>query len=138
MLIYDTRFRSITIQVIVLILVLLGVAWLANNTITNLAAKGKDINFGFLWNRAGYDIDQQLVSYTNDSTHGRALLVGLLNTLVIAAIGCVLATILGVIVGVLRLSKNWLISRLMTVYIEIFRNIPLLLWRCFCGSFWSS
>jgi general L-amino acid transport system permease protein len=128
MLIFDTRFRAITIQVIVLILVLLAVAWLANNTIENLAAKDKDINFSFLWNRAGYDIDQQLVSYTNDSTHGRALLVGLLNTLVVAFFGCILATILGVIVGVLRLSKNWLVSRLMGVYIEIFRNVPLLLW----------
>ena len=128
MLIFDTRFRSITIQVIVLVLVLMAVGWLANNTIENLAARDKDINFGFLWNRAGYDIDQQLVSYTNDSTHGRALLVGLLNTLVVAAFGCFFATILGVIVGVLRLSNNWLVSRLMGVYIEIFRNVPLLLW----------
>ncbi|MDZ4309283.1 MAG: ABC transporter permease subunit [Cypionkella sp.] len=128
MLIYDTRYRSYTIQIIVLILFLMGVAWLANNTIENLAAKDKDINFGFLWNRAGYDIDQQLISYTNDSTHFRALLVGLCNTLVVAFVGCFLATILGVIIGVLRLSKNWLVSRLMTVYIEIFRNVPLLLW----------
>ena len=128
MLIFDTRFRSITIQVIVLLLVLMAVGWLANNTIENLAARDKDINFGFLWNRAGYDIDQQLVSYTNDSTHGRALLVGLLNTLVVAAFGCFFATILGVMVGVLRLSNNWLVSRLMGVYIEIFRNVPLLLW----------
>ena len=128
MLIYDTRFRSITIQVIVLILFLLGVAWLANNTVENLAAKDKDISFSFLWNRAGYDIDQQFVSYTSDSSHGRALIVGLLNTLVIAFIGCILATILGVIAGVLRLSKNWIVGRLMTIYVELFRNVPLLLW----------
>ena len=128
MLIYDTRYRAATIQVIVLLLVLAAVAWLVNNTVINLAAKDKDINFGFLWNRAGYDIDQQLVSYTNDSTHARALLVGLLNTLVVAITGCLLSTVLGVLVGILRLSKNWLVSRLMTVYVEIFRNIPLLLW----------
>jgi len=128
MLIYDTRYRSYTIQVIVLILFALGVAWLANNTIENLAAKDKDINFGFLWNRAGYDIDQHLIPYTNDDTHFRALLVGLCNTLVVAFVGCVLSTVLGVIIGVLRLSKNWLVARLMTVYIEIFRNVPLLLW----------
>lgn len=128
MLIYDTRYRSYTIQIIVLILFLMGVAWLANNTIENLAAKDKDINFGFLWNRAGYDIDQQLISYTNDSTHFRAMLVGLANTLVVAFVGCILSTILGVIIGVLRLSKNWLVARLMTIYIEIFRNVPLLLW----------
>ena len=128
MLIYDTRYRAITIQIVVLILVLLGVSWLANNLIVNLAAKGKDINFGFLWNRAGYDIDQQLIPYTNDSTHGRAAIVGLLNTLSIAILACLFATFLGVVVGVLRLSKNWLVGRLMTVYIEVFRNVPLLLW----------
>jgi len=128
MLIYDTRFRSFTIQVIVLILFLLGVAWLFNNTVENLAAKDKDINFGFLWARAGYDIDQRLVAYTNDSSHGRAALIGLLNTLVLALFGCIFATVLGVVAGVLRLSKNWLVARLMTVYVEMFRNVPLLLW----------
>lgn len=128
MLIYDTRYRSMTIQVVVLILVLLFVGWLADNTIQNLAAKDKDINFGFLWNRAGYDIEQQLIPYTNDSTHGRAAIIGLLNTLVVAFFGCVFATIIGVFVGVLRLSNNWLVSRLMTVYVEAFRNVPLLLW----------
>jgi len=128
MLIYDTRYRAMTIQVIVLALVLLFVGWLTDNTIQNLAAKDKDINFGFLWARAGYDIDQQLIPYTNDSTHGRALFVGLANTLVVAFFACIFATIIGVIAGVLRLSKNWLVSRLMTVYVEVFRNIPLLLW----------
>lgn len=128
MLIYDTRFRSITIQVIVLILVLLFVGWLADNTIQNLARKDKDINFGFLWNRAGYDIDQQLIPYTNDSSHGRAAVVGLLNTLVVAFFGCIFATFIGVFAGVLRLSNNWLIARIMTVYVEVFRNVPLLLW----------
>ena len=128
MLVYDTRFRAITIQVIVLVLVLLFVGWLADNTIKNLAAKDKDINFGFLWNRAGYDIDQQLIPYTNDSSHGRAAVIGLLNTLVVAFFGCILATIVGVVAGVLRLSKNWLVGRLMTVYVEVFRNVPLLLW----------
>ena len=128
MLIYDTRYRSITIQVIVLFLVFLFVSWLVDNTIQNLAAKDKDINFNFLWNRAGYDIDQQLIPYTNDSTHGRAAVIGLLNTLVVAFFGCILATIIGVFAGVLRLSNNWLVARIMTVYVEVFRNIPLLLW----------
>ncbi|MBP9184449.1 MAG: ABC transporter permease subunit, partial [Fuscovulum sp.] len=128
MLIYDTRFRAITIQVVVLLLFLLLVGWLVDNTVQNLAAKDKDINFGFLWVRAGYDIEQQLIPYTNDSTHGRAVIVGLLNTLAIASLGCVLATIIGVFAGVLRLSKNWIVSGLMTVYVEAFRNVPLLLW----------
>ncbi len=128
MLIYDTRYRSMTIQVIVLILVGLFFSWLVNNTIQNLAAKDRSFDFGFLWNRAGYDINQTLIPYTNDSTHFRALLVGLVNTLVVAFIGCILATVLGVIIGVLRLSKNWLIGRITTVYVEVFRNVPLLLW----------
>ncbi len=128
MLIYDTRFRAITIQVIVLLLFGLFVAWLLNNTAQNLAAKGRSFNFGFLWSRAGYDIEQTLIPYTNDNSHFRAWMVGLMNTLAVAIPGCILATVVGVIVGVLRLSKNWLIARLMTVYVEIFRNIPLLLW----------
>ena len=128
MLVYDTRYRSYTIQVVVLILFAMAIAWLLNNTAQNLAARGKEFNFSFLWQRAGYDIGQQLIPYTNDSTHFRALLVGLLNTLAVAFWGCLFATILGVIIGVLRLSKNWLVSRLMTVYVEVFRNVPLLLW----------
>lgn len=128
MLIYDTRFRSYTIQVIVLILVALGVSWLAHNLVVNLAAKGKDISYAFLWYRSGYDIAQHLIPYTNDSTHFQALLVGLVNTILVAVLAAILATLLGTVVGILRLSKNWLVGRLMTVYIEVFRNIPLLLW----------
>ncbi|MFP5480336.1 MAG: amino acid ABC transporter permease [Alphaproteobacteria bacterium] len=128
MLIYDTRYRSYTIQIVVLILFAMAVAWLLNNTVQNLAARGKEFNYDFLWQRAGYDIGQQLIPYSNDDTHFRAVLVGLINTLVVAFWGCIFATILGVIVGVLRLSNNWLIARLMTIYVEIFRNVPLLLW----------
>jgi general L-amino acid transport system permease protein len=128
MLIYDTRYRSYTIQVVVLVLFAMAVAWLLNNTAQNLAARGKEFNFTFLWQRAGYDIGQQLIPYTNDSSHFRALLVGLVNTLVVAFWGCIFATVLGVVIGVLRLSNNWLVSRLMTVYVEMFRNVPLLLW----------
>ncbi|KAF0116321.1 MAG: proteinral L-amino acid transport system permease protein [Rhodobacteraceae bacterium] len=128
MLIYDTRYRSYTIQIVVLVLFAMAVAWLLNNTAQNLAARGKEFNFAFLWQRAGYDIGQQIIPYTNDSSHFRALLVGLINTLVVAFFGCIFATVLGVVIGVLRLSKNWLVSRLMTVYVEIFRNVPLLLW----------
>ncbi|WBU51839.1 amino acid ABC transporter permease [Paracoccus sp. SCSIO 75233] len=128
MLIYDKRYRSLTFQVIVLILVMSLVWWLINNTLTNLANLGKDINFRFLFTRAGYDIPQQLIPYNNDDTHLRAAIIGLLNTLLVSFLGCIAATIIGVAAGVLRLSKNWLFARLMTVYVEIFRNIPLLLW----------
>ena len=79
MLIYDTRYRSYTIQLVVLVLFALAVAWLLNNTVQNLAARGKEFNYAFLWQRAGYDIGQHLIPYTNDSTHFRALLVGLIT-----------------------------------------------------------
>ncbi|TXI05382.1 MAG: ABC transporter permease subunit [Pseudorhodobacter sp.] len=128
MLIYDTRYRSYTIQVAVLLLLLLFLGWVTDNTIKNLAERGKDISFNFLWQRAGYDIDQQLIPYTNDSTHGRAAVIGILNTLAVAIIGCFIATVIGVIAGVLRLSKNWLVARIMTVYVEVFRNVPVVLW----------
>lgn len=127
-LIYDTRYRSYTIQVVVLALLLVFLGWVTDNTVRNLAERGKDINFDFLWQRAGYDIDQQLIPYTNDSTHGRALVIGLLNTLVLAFFGCIGATILGTIAGILRLSKSWVVARLMTFFVEIFRNVPLVLW----------
>jgi general L-amino acid transport system permease protein len=127
-LLYDTRYRSITIQIVVLLLFMAAAGWLVDNTVRNLAAQGKDFNFSFLWNRAGYDIGQQLIPYTNDDTHFRALLVGLMNTIWVAILGCFSATIVGVFVGVLRLSNNWLVARLMTWYVEAFRNIPVLLW----------
>ncbi|MFC2968898.1 amino acid ABC transporter permease [Acidimangrovimonas pyrenivorans] len=128
MLIYDTRYRSLTIQVIFMFLLMAGATWLVNNTIQNLHTLGKDFNFGFLEMRSGYDINQHFIQYSNDSTHARAMLVGLLNTLFIAFISCVAATVLGVVAGVLRLSKNWIVAKLMSIYVEAFRNIPLLIW----------
>jgi len=128
MLIYDTRYRSLTIQAVALIGFMLAVGWLVNNTANNLAALGKPIDFSFLNQPASYDINQRLIEYTSRSTHLRAAFVGLLNTLLVAALGCALATILGLFIGVMRLSKNWVVSRLMTVYIETFRNVPVLLW----------
>ncbi len=127
-LIYDTRYRSLTIQAVAMALIVLMLSWLVSNTIQNLAALGKDFDFGFLGSRAGYDINQRLIEYDSNSTHARAATVGILNTLLVAFLGCVLATILGVIAGVLRLSSNWIVSKLMSVYVEGFRNVPLLLW----------
>ena len=128
MLFYDTRYRSLTIQVIFFMLFMAGAAWLVNNVIENLRILGKDFDFGFLTVRAGYDINQRLVEYSNDSTHARAMLIGLLNTLLLAFLACITATIVGILAGVLRLSKNWVVARLMTLYVETFRNVPLLLW----------
>ncbi len=127
-LLYDTRYRSMTIQVIALIGFLLAVGWLVRNAGQNLADLGKPLGFGFLSDQAGYDINQRLIEYNSQMTHGRAAVVGLLNTLLVAFLGCITATVIGVSIGVARLSKNWLISRIMTVYIETFRNVPVLLW----------
>lgn len=134
MLLYDTRYRSYTIQIFVLMCLMLGAAWLLDNTVRNLSALGKDFSFAFLTNAAGYDINQRPITYDSQSTHGRAALVGLLNTLILAVSACLLATVLGVIAGVLRLSSNWMVGRLMTVYVEVFRNIPTLLWILVFGA----
>ena len=128
MLLYDTRYRSLTIQVVALMAFMLGAGWLINNAIVNLAAAGKPFQFSFLWEPSGYDINQKLIDYNSQSTHARAAVVGLLNTLLVAVMGCATATIIGVFVGVLRLSKNWMVSRLAAVYVESFRNVPVLLW----------
>ncbi len=95
MLIYDTRYRSMTIQVAALIGFLILTGWLISNTMHNLATLGKPIDFGFLTGPAGYDINQRLLDYTSQSTHMRAAFLGLLNTLLIAVLGCVTATVVG-------------------------------------------
>ncbi len=128
MLIYDTRYRSMTIQIFVLISFIIFVFWLINNTIINLVELGKPVEFRFLSEPASYDINQRLIEYTSRDSHLRASFVGLLNTVVVAVLGCITATILGVLIGIGRLSKNWLVSRIMAVYVEIFRNVPVLLW----------
>ncbi len=128
MLIYDRRYRAITIQVVVFILVMAVIAGLVRNAVIAFENAGKTFSFDFLFRRAGYDIPQQLIPFTSDDTHLRATMVGLLNTLLVSFLGCIFATIIGVLVGVLRLSSNWLVSRLMRIYVEIFLNLPLLLW----------
>ena len=131
MLLNDSRYRSTTIQVVVVIGLMLFFAWLINNTLNNLASLGKGVSLSFLNAPASYDINQRLIEYTSRSTHLRASVVGLLNTLLVAALGCALATVMGVIIGILRLSTNWVVSRLMAVYVEVFRNVPILLWIVF-------
>jgi len=131
MLIYDTRYRSMTIQIVALVGFVILIAWLVKNTADNLATLGTGINFSFLGHPSGYDINQRLISYTSRSTNFRAAVVGFLNTMLVAVMGCILATVLGLIIGVLRLSKNWLVARLMTIYVEVFRNVPILLWIVF-------
>ena len=131
MLVYDTRYRSATIQVVAMVLLMLFAAWLINNTLQNLESLGKAVGFGYLSEPSSYDINQRLIEYTSRSSHLRAAFVGLINTMVVAVMGCILTTVLGVLIGVLRLSSNWVVSRLMAVYIEAFRNVPVLLWIVF-------
>ena len=128
MLLSDTRYRGMSLQVITFIIFMAVFFWLVDNTIKNLALLDKDVSFNFLWLRAGYDINQRLIPYTADSTHGMAAIVGILNTLLVAFVGCIIATVLGLFVGILRLSKNWIVAKLMAAYIEGFRNVPILLW----------
>ena len=131
MLLNDSRYRSRSIEVVVLVACLCFVVWIVDNTIDNLALLGKGVQFWFLGEPSGYDINQRLIEYTSRSTHLRASFLGLMNTVLLAVMGCTMATALGVVIGVLRLSKNWIVARLMTVYIETFRNIPVLLWILF-------
>ena len=128
MLINDTRYRSMTFQAIALLALIVSFAYLLNNLFTNLAAAGLNISYTFLGDPAGYDINQTLVEYDSQSPHSQAALVGILNTLLVAFLACITATVFGVIAGVLRLSKNWLVAKLMSFYVEIFRNIPVLIW----------
>lgn len=128
MLVYDKRYRSITIQIVTVVLFMLFVGWLVDNVVKNFATVGKEFSFSFLWEPASYDINQRLIEYTSRSPHWKAAVVGILNTFVVAILGCILATFIGVAVGVARLSKNWLVSKLMTIYIEGLRNVPVLLW----------
>ena len=128
MLLNDTRYRSYTFQFIALILLIALMSFLGINLVRNLAEAGLNISYGFLNVPAAYDINQSLIDYNSQSSNLRAAMVGIINTLLVAFLACVTATILGVIAGVARLSKNWLVSKLMSVYVEIFRNIPVLIW----------
>jgi len=126
-LIYDPKVRGIFFQVVLMAALALGLWWIVGNTIENLHRSHIATGFGFLKGRAGFDISNTLIDYSSDSSYGDALVVGVLNTIVVAVAGIITATIVGFLVGIGRLSKNWLIRKLATVYIEIFRNIPPLL-----------
>ncbi len=128
MLLNDTRYRSMTLQVIAFIVLISAIGYLYSNLAANLRAAGLNISYEFLGAPAGYDINQTLIDYNSQSTHLRAAMVGILNTLLVAFLACVTATVIGVIAGVLRLSNNWLVRKVMSVYVEIFRNIPVLIW----------
>ena len=124
---YRAEVRQVLYQVL-LVLVLAALFWMiVSNTATNLRNQNIASGFDFLNFTAGFDISQSLVDYKNTSSYGRALLVGFVNTVVVAGVGIVLATALGFVAGVARLSSNWLIAKLSAVYVEVARNVPLLL-----------
>lgn len=123
----DPRLRSITIQLLVIGLVFWLGYTLVQNTLTNMQTRGISTGFGFLDSPAGFGIIMSLVDYNETMSYGRTFLVGLLNTLLVASLGILLATMMGFMVGIARLSSNWLVSRVALAYIETFRNIPLLL-----------
>ena len=124
----DPKFRSRAVQVLLVLLVLMAAYAIVSNTVTNLRSRNIASGFDFLSKTAGFDIIQSLIPYSSSSTYGRAILVGFYNTLLVSVLSIVAATIIGFVMGVARLSKNWLLARIGTLYVEIFRNVPLLLW----------
>ncbi|RJX73327.1 amino acid ABC transporter permease [Pseudomonas sp. LS-2] len=123
----DPKVRAWLFQIITVIAVVAMGWYLFDNTQTNLQHRGITSGFGFLENSAGFGIAQHLIPFTESDSYARVFLIGLLNTLLVTFIGVILATLLGFIVGVARLSNNWIINKLATVYVEVFRNIPPLL-----------
>lgn len=123
----DPGVRAVVYQVVALALVALAVWFLVSNTLHNLTVRNISTGFGFIEREAGFAIGETPIEYTPANTYGRAIAVGLLNTLRAAVLGIVLATILGTLIGVGRLSKNWLMAKVCSVYVEIMRNVPLLL-----------
>ncbi len=126
-LLYNPTFRSVIFQIIAIGALGAFFYTIVNNALTNLEARGIATGFDFLSQEAGFGIGLTLVEYDETFSYGRTFVVGLLNTALVSVLGIILATVLGFTMGVARLSSNWLVSRFAAVYIEIFRNIPLLL-----------
>ncbi len=124
---YRPEVRQVIYQVLLLLALGYLVYWVVNNVADNLRRQNIASGFDFLNRTSGFDVSQTLIPYSNTSTYGRAFWVGLLNTLLVAGLGIVFATVLGFVIGIARLSSNWLVARLAGAYVEIVRNLPLLL-----------
>ncbi|MBO34337.1 MAG: amino acid ABC transporter permease, partial [Rhodospirillaceae bacterium] len=123
----DPVIRSVVFQIVAIICIG-GFFWyILDNTLTNMAKRGITTGFKFLNTEAGFGILMSLIEYDESHSYGRTFVVGLLNTVLVSFLGIILATIIGFIIGIARLSNNWLIAKIATVYIEVLRNIPLLL-----------
>lgn len=123
----DPFTRGIIYQVLILGVLGFCVWYLVSNTLHNLAVRNISTGFDFLNREAGFAIGESALAYKPSDTYGRAILVGLVNTLKVAVIGIIAATVFGTLLGIARLSKNWLVSRLAGLYVEVMRNVPLLL-----------
>ena len=123
----DPAFRAIVYQIAVLGIVAYVAWYLVTNTMHNLSVRNITTGFDFLDREAGFAIGESSIAYSPADTYKRAILVGIVNTLQVSALGIVLSTLLGTIIGVARLSMNWLVGRLATVYVEVIRNVPLLI-----------
>lgn len=119
--------RAWVYQILAVVVLFSFVGYILHNTLTNLHHRGITSGFGFLNDAAGFGIIQHLISFQDGDTYGRVFIIGLLNTLLVSALGIVFASILGFFLGLARLSDNWLLRKLSTIYVETFRNIPLLL-----------
>jgi general L-amino acid transport system permease protein len=124
----DPVIRGWVFQIVVVALVGLLAWFLVSNTMENLERQKIASGFTYLSREAGFEIGDSMIPYSPSDTYARAILVGLLNTLKVAILGIVLATILGTMIGIGRLSPNWLLAKICEGYVETFRNVPLLLW----------
>src|SRR5262245_31966249 len=123
----NVRFLQAMGQLAFVILLALAAGFLYANVSTNLARQGLTVGYGFLNNPASFDIGESYISYQPSDSYGRAILVGLVNTLVVSALGIILTTFVGVIAGIARLSSNWLISKIAAAYVGVIRNTPLII-----------
>ena len=123
----DPKIRALVFQALLVGAVVMFGFYLVNNTLYNMEQRGISTGFSFLDKEAGFGVTQSLIEYDETFTYGRTFFVGLLNTVLVSILGIFFSTLLGFVMGVARLSRNWLIARIATVYIEVFRNIPLLL-----------
>lgn len=119
--------RAIIYQVLALLLIFLASYFVINNMFANIEKRGITTGFDFLSSEAGFGILQSLIEYDESDSHGKVFIIGLLNTLLVSVIGIIFATIIGLLVGIGRLSKNFMVSKLSMIYVETFRNIPILL-----------
>lgn len=123
----NQRMRGLALQALLLLFIAAVFYDLTRNTLDNMASRHIISGWDFLWRKSGFEVSFSLIPHSGEENYARALLVGFLNTLLVSALGIVLATFLGLVIGLMRLSRNWLAARVAALYIEVMRNIPLLL-----------